>query len=120
MVKFAEFCRRIVTDVPLSHVSDSMDIPDRYKTAVKALIKDLKPKKNIFNKINVLYVEPIFDGSYNIDIASELDEKLDDGEIPDGIINALSEGIFGNKPSVLTDKQQAIIKVLAVYICIQN
>lgn len=119
MVRFTEFCRRLVTKNRLT-CPYTTDIPERYKVPVKTLIDDLKCKKDIFDKINIPYIEPIFDGSYDIDISAELDDKLPDGEIPDGIINVLAEGIFGNKPNELTDDQQAIIKVLAVYICIQN
>ena len=118
-LKFNEFCRRIATKTPII-ISDSMDIPDKYTVAVNELIKDIKPKRDILDKISIPYVEPIFDGSYDIDIVDELDTKLDDGEIPDGIINKLSKGIFYKMAKELTDEQQVIIKVLAVYICIQN
>ena len=42
------------------------------------------------------------------------------GEVPDAIIRRLSDGLYHEYPSRLSDTQQAIIKVLSVYICIQN
>ena len=66
--------------------------------------------------INVPFVEAVFDDDYE----SILGEKLVDGEVPDGIIIRLSEGLYNNYPSKLDSNQQAIIKVLSAYICIQN
>ena len=116
-LKFTDFCRKTVTSTQLTEVTASTDIPIKYVKPLDVLIKDMKKKVDIFDKINIPYVEAAFDGN---DIVKKLDRELVDGEIPDGIINKLSEGIFERKPAELTDVQGTIIKVLAVYICIQN
>ena len=118
-LKFSEFCWKVATSGKLSEVSDSTDIPVKYTKPVNVLIADMKNKAEIFDRINVPYVEAAFDQK-DLEISTMLNDKLDDDDIPDGIINKLSEGIFKCKPTELTDQQAVIIKVLSVYICIQN
>lgn len=120
MVKFQEFCNRITTDAVLGDIistESSTDIPERYKAPTETLITILKNKRKRFDSINVPFVESVFEQNY----LGILKEKMGpDADIPDSIIIRLSEGIFGEKPNGLNVDQQAIIKVLATYICIQN
>ena len=114
-MKFEQFCLRKAYKGPLEP-GDSAEIPERYAVPVESLISTLKNKVHILDKVNVPFVEAVFDDDYE----SILGEKLVDGEVPDGIIIRLSEGLYNNYPSKLDSNQQAIIKVLSAYICIQN
>lgn len=115
-MKFQDFCLKHATDNDLSNVSDNTEIPERYKVATDVMVSMMKNKRDGFDRINVPFVENAFEGDYE----KILEEKLPDGEIPDGIFRTLAAGIFGDYPSRLDVNQKAIIKVLATYICIQN
>lgn len=122
-MKFQEFCLKFATDVDLNDVLDhdltpsDLELPERYKMATETMVSMMKNKRNGFDRINVPFVEMVFDNGYE----KMLEEKLPDGEIPESIIRTLAEGIFcDNNSSRLDVNQQAIIKVLATYICIQN
>ena len=119
-MKFTEYCRKLVTSDPFTEVTDSTDIPDEYVSPTDVLISSMKNKADIFDKINIAYIEAVFNEMTEDKLMNKLDMRFDEGEIPDGIINKLSEGIFKCKPIELTDDQRAIIKVLTIYICIQN
>lgn len=117
MVKFLEFCNRLALNTDFSGISDVTLVPERYQKATNTMVNMMKNKAEIFDVINVPFVEMVFD---NGDYENILDSKLIDGEVPDGIIHVLSRGIFKESPVNLTKNQSAIIKVLSVYICIQN
>lgn len=95
---------------------DRVSIPEKYEGPVKVLVKNMKIKRDILDTVNIPYIESAFDGDYK----SILDEKLEDDEIPDSLIEHLANEIYGDNINCLTDNQRVIIKVLAVYICIQN
>jgi len=115
-MNFLEFCKSKTTDVGFESVALS-EVPDRYKQSTDAMIQIMKPKRKIFDSINVPFVEMTFEEEDYEDI---LKNNLVDGEIPDGIIYELSMGIFSEYPNRLDASQQSIIKVLSAYICIQN
>lgn len=111
---FLDFCKEHVTDTPLK--IEDVEVPERYKRPVNAMVQMMKNKKNIFDVIDVPFVEQAFKGNYE----ESLKEHLNDGEVPDGIIYTLSFKIFGEVPSRLSKDQMAIIKILSTYICIQS
>lgn len=114
MSSFMKFCMDHATDTILN-VSET-EVPDRYKKSVNVLIQLMVNKKDIFDSINVPYVENVFEDDY-LDI---LESNLENGDVPDGIIYALSMGIFEKQPIDLCEDQTAIIKILSTYICIQS
>lgn len=118
MISFKEFCEKLVTDTALiDPPTGEVYIDAKFKNPIAVLVKNMRSKKYIFDRINVSYIEETFN---NRTWEETLEKKVPDGEIPDGVIFELSSGIFGTNPSALEKWQQAIIKVLAVYICIQN
>ena len=112
---FEQFCLTKATKEPL-FPGDETEIPERYKVAVDSLIEILKNRVEVLDRVNVPFVEAAFSTDYE----KILEEKLPDGEVPDSIIKHLAAGLYHNYPSRLDSNQQAIIKVLSVYICIQN
>ena len=79
-MKFEQFCLRKAYKGPLEP-GDSVEIPERYAVPVESLISTLKNKVHILDKVNVPFVEAVFDDDYE----SILGEKLVDGEVPDGL-----------------------------------
>ena len=116
MMIFQTFCNRTASKERID-VSSINPVPDRYKKAVDSIINIMKDKTEIFNVIEVPFVEVAFNDQ---DFEQILEDKLTDGEIPDEIICKLSAGIYNKAITQLTDSEQAIIKVLSTYICIQN
>lgn len=114
-MKFKEFCMKRAISGNLSAVQPD-EIPEKYVKPTKALIDIMKYKMAVLDKINVAFIETLFDDDYE----GILETKLTDGEVPNGIIHTLSEGLYGKIPSELNDEESSIIKVLSVYICIQN
>lgn len=115
-MKFKDFCLRKTYPGTFDNISTDVTVPGIYSIATNSLIEIMKNKISIFDKINVPFVEAAFECDYE----KILEEKLIDGEVPDGIIHQLSIGLYGKQPTMLDEEEQAIIKVLAVYICIQN
>ncbi len=121
MSSFLDFCLTkadgsLLDDPFFTEDHDRVSIPEKYRGPANVLMKNMRNKVEIFDRINVPYIENAFNGDYS----SILDEKLDDGEIPNSLIEELAYGIFDNRVNDLTENQRAIIKVLSVYICIQN
>lgn len=113
---FREFCERLATEIPIT-ITETEALTGKYLEPANVTINLLKNKVDRFDSVKVPYVEAVFDDK---EWETKLNEKCPDGEIPDELINHLSIGIFKESPSSLEVWQQAIIKVLSTYICIQN
>ena len=111
---FKQFCMSHATPKHVD-ITDSMDINPSYEGVVAITITNLKNKIDIFDRISIPYIEDRFENEY--DVKACLDLK-DMGDIPDGIINRLSMGLYDKMFNDLTNEQQAIIKVFSTYICI--
>lgn len=117
---FIDFCRsltdgsKVEKDI-FNSEENNVTIPSQYEKAANVLIKNMKMKRDIFDRVNVSYVENAFTGDY----ASKLNDKLNDHDVPDELIVGLSFGIYGKNFNMLSDDERTIIKVLSVYICIQ-
>lgn len=113
---FQQFCNSLVTtnDFSSVDVTDQI-IPDEYTDGTKGVIECTKHNRDVFDRIELSFVESAFR-----DRTKYLEKlaNIPDGEIPDGIINKLSSEIFKTNAKELNVNQQAIIKVLAIYICI--
>ncbi len=114
MRNFQDFCLNLTTDTPIVESVDKT-VDDKYKKILEVTINDLKKKRDVFESVNVVYIENVLSTSDAID---KLLQNITDDEIPYGILYELSKGIYDKEPTELNVKQQAIIKVVAVYICI--
>ena len=110
MHSFQKFCNSKATDLPITFDPDNVIVEEKYLDILDVTIKDLRGRREVFDEINVVYVENAIN---NVNL-----EEIADMDIPDGIFVRLAEGIFKKKVSELNADQQSIIKVLAVYICI--
>lgn len=116
MKSVSELCLSLATNVPFDEtLSDTMEYPDRYKKIVDSMINQFRIHLDSLQQWRLVFLNKTFE---NEEAYIEKLKKIG-GDIPDGIINTLSQGIFDTKPSNLNTMQAAIIKVVAVYICIQ-
>lgn len=115
-MKFKEFCLSKATKKPFDLKDTEVTVPERYKVPTESMITIMKNKVDILDRINIPFIESAFDDDY----VTILKEKLPDGEVPEWIVRRLTEGLYGKYPSMLDEAEQAIIKVLTTYICIQN
>lgn len=115
---FKDKCINIASDEMLTVDTSITEYPDKYETPLNSLIIIMKNKMEILDKISIKFIESAFDNMSSVQEA--LDKNTDKGEIPDGIINKLSTELYHISFNDLTQEQQAIIKVLSCYLCIQN
>lgn len=120
MVSFKDFCKQVVTNYRITSddVGTDMTVPPYFESQVESLIEIMRPKMNRLDRVSVRFIEEYFE---NIDKVPELfDTNRPTGDVPNSIINKLSTELYGKPVNDLTDDEQAIIKVLSCYICIQN
>lgn len=114
MGNFLKFCENISTSekIIVEH-SDDMDFPEKYQTIVSATIEIMKPKMDILDRVSIPFVEAVFNDMQDVDA------KLADLDIPEGIINTLASKLYQKNVQNCNDREQAILKVLTVYIMLQ-
>ena len=122
MKSFQEFANRItVCNGKTTDLTDT-NIPRECVDPMNNIIENLKIHVGYFDKINISYIENVFEDInvpellYN----KTMDGTLPDGDIPDGLINKLSEELFSLDYDMISCDEQAIIKTLALYIIVQN
>ena len=122
MKSFQEFANKITVCNGEDTDPTNTHIPEEYIDPMNNIIENLKIHVGYFDKINIGYIEDVFNDInvpellYN----KTMDDTLPDGDIPDGLINKLSEELFGLDYCVISCDDQAIIKTLALYIIVQN
>ena len=118
---FRQFCKRIATDnvISINVPEDPMtvEIPFNLENHIRVLTNTLKPLRKRFDGVSVPYVEKCFD-----DMGAVYDILNEDynNDVDDGIPYALSMYLFDTQFNDLSADDQAIIKVLAVYLLVQN
>lgn len=106
-------------------ISDDLDISKislKYIKSIAYLISQLKPKVNIISKIEIPFIEWYFKKVKNLpETIGEISMKeFGTYQIPDVIMNELSNGIYGNLFNELSQNEKIIIKTLAMYILLSN
>ena len=122
MKSFYDFAVRTALENSNWVDSSNTEVPERFKMITESVITNLENKMEYLDKIHVIWIEKVFE---TIDVPEFLDEKMNsgelpDGEVPDSIINRLSAGLYHNDYNTLERDEQSIIKVLALYIIVQN
>ena len=106
---FLDVCRKLATNEAVTIGTDEMEVPEHLKTRTDALIESMKPKMDRLDKISISFIENVFD-----------DCHIEDFGVCTGILNKLSNSLYGKLFDDLVVDEQAIIKVLTGYICIQK
>jgi hypothetical protein len=118
---FRQFCKRIATDdtINITIPEDPMtvEIPYNLENTINVLTNMLKPLKKRFDTISVPYVEKYFNDMENV--FKIMDEEYNN-DVDDGIPYALSMYLYDTQFNELSADDQAIIKVLTVYLLVQN
>jgi hypothetical protein len=116
-MRFYQKCQYLATQMILTTDPDNFDYPDSLSKNVKTLISNIKPKLDILDKINIPYIENVFDTKPEV-LKKTLQESCN-CDIPDGLINTLAKGLYSKDFNTMDISEQAIIKVLSVYLMIQ-
>jgi hypothetical protein len=118
---FRQFCKRIATEntIEITIPDDPMTvgIPFNLESPIQVLTNTLKPLKKRFDSISVPYVEKCFSDMEKV--FKVMDEEYDN-DVDDGIPYALSMYLYDTQFNELSADDQAIIKVLTVYLLVQN
>ena len=118
---FRQFCKRIATDdtINITIPEDPMtvEIPYNLENTINVLTNMLTPLKKRFDTISVPYVEKYFNDMENV--FKIMDEEYNN-DVDDGIPYALSMYLYDTQFNELSADDQAIIKVLTVYLLVQN
>lgn len=116
---FQEFCMRIANPdhitTPLSPIEEpSYEI----QRLTHVLIVQLVNRMGILDHTHVWHVENAFNELESMDRIEEILKERYNGEIPNWVIESLAMNLYRVRFHELNETQQAIIKTLAVYICI--
>ena len=118
-MKFAYWCQYMATDEHVIIDETDVTCPYHLQRQMQSLVDIMLPKMDILDRIHVPFIEKALSQSPNV--MRERLEHTCHGNIPEGLMNALSIALFhGETFNSLSSSNQAIIKVLAVYLMIQN
>lgn len=95
-------------------ISDTMDMPNEYVSTVGRVIDDLKYRVDDFGDVTIEYIQYTLDSVDNIDKCLSFTK----GDIPDGMMNNLSNGLYGKKFNDLDRSEKSIIITISAYICV--
>lgn len=95
-------------------ISDTMDMPKEYVSTVGRVIDDLKYRVDDFGDVTIEYIQ------YTLDSVDDIDKCLSftNGDIPDGMMNTLSNGLYGKHFNDLDRSEKSIIITISTYICV--
>ena len=95
-------------------ISDTMDMPKEYVSTVGRVIDDLKYRVDDFGDVTIEYIQ------YTLDSVDDIDKCLSftNGDIPDGMMNTLSNGLYGKHFNDLGRSEKSIIITISAYICV--
>ena len=75
MHSFQKFCNSKATNLPITIDPDSVIVEEKYLNILDVTIKDLRGRREVFDEINVVYVENAIN---NVNL-----EEIADMDIPD-------------------------------------
>lgn len=112
---FLTYCKKIATN---DHVviTDDRNVPEQYEQVTNVTISILKPKMSRLDRIEIPFITAKLNSCKTI--TDIIEEKLNGDDVPDGILNTLSDGLYGKSFNDLTIDEQSIIKVVGIYLII--
>lgn len=110
---FHEFCKKWDSIFIFDGEIENTDVPEEYKIPLKNLVDSLKYKLNRLDKIEIGFIQSIFD---KIEIE---DFHKYFNEIPEGIFEELSKQLFGCSFKNASVDNIPIIKICGIYLLIQ-
>jgi len=113
MFPFKDFCNNtaVVKNKLLVDKTETIDDPklDKFITNIKNTLND---------NVELSYIQRAF--SSTGEIIEKVSAKYPDGEIPNGILNKISIGLYDKPYAELDDAKCKIINVLSIYYSISN
>ena len=118
---FLNFCKRIATAslITIETPSDPnvVEIPFHLENDITALVNNVKPKLNRIDRVHITYIEAAFQ---DMDKINEILDNVYGYDVDDGIPYALAKYLYDTSFNELDVDRQSIIKVLTIYILVQN
>lgn len=111
---FEQFCKYHATNEQISSI-DVKDVDRNIQERAHALCQIMKPKMTILDRIEIPFIEEAFKDMAKVE---RLLSTYNEGDVPDYLLRTFSENLYGSEFTSLNEDQQAIIKILSVYICI--
>ena len=122
---FQQFCNDIVNnveyDLPCENTEGDTVVevtyPEGFRSRLNVLKKDILVKIDRLDKISIRYIENAF---HDMNKVRDIIRDEYHYEVNDEWLSCVSQEIMGMKYNDLTEDGRAIIKVLTVYLLIQN
>lgn len=113
MLPFKDFCNNTAVVKNKLSVDKTETIDD------PKLDKFIENIKNTLNdNVELSYIQRVFSSTGTI--IEKVSAKYPDGEIPNGLINKISQGLYEKPYAELDDSKCKIINVLSIYYSISN
>lgn len=117
MESLQTICVRLATEhIAQINTDEDCNVPEQYNEKIKNVVTYVRPRVGRLDRIEVPFIRTAFEDMTKV--KKTLEEKTENGEVPDGILQKLSLDIYEKEFNDLTTEEQAIIKVLACYIII--
>lgn len=117
MENFRQFCINITNP----------EIPDTFTTececdasmvsSIDTITTDIKRKINFLDNVSIPYIESRFE---KLDKLEKIFDYMEIDDIPDTLMNYVSDKVYGVIFNQLSNDKRSIIAVLSVYILIYN
>lgn len=108
---FKDFCNDIayVTDKESVVPCDLIVEEENFHS----FITNMKEMSGRFDKLTLSYIQRAFENMGNV--SDKIKEKCPDGDIPNNLIDKISQGVYGAHYKDLSDDKCRIINVLSIY-----
>lgn len=113
---FQEFCDRFANP-ELIEITTTDEVPREFVEPIDTLVSLIKLKVKRADTIKISFIQNKFDDMN--EVRRIMDETYD-GEVIESISQSLSKKLYELDYNVLNREEMAIIKVLTIYLMIQN
>ena len=117
MENFKQFCINITNPNLPDVISDDMDFEIEDTRIIDNVTTDVRNKLEFIDRISVPYIEGRFD---KLDNVGKILEFTNNEDIPDNLLNLISNKVYNKPFNSLSNDERSIIAVLSVYILIYN
>ena len=117
MENFKQFCINITNPNLPDVMTDESDYEMEDSRIIDNITADIRNKLGFIDRISVPYIEGRFD---ELDNVGKILELTDNEDIPDELMNLISDKVYDKPFNSLSNDERSIIAVLSVYILIYN
>jgi len=113
---FQEFCDRYANP-ELIEITCTDEVPREFVEPINTLVNLIRLKVQRADTIKISFIQNKFDDMNEV---RRIMNDVYHGEVNESISQALSKNLYGLEFGLLTSSEMAIIKVLTIYLMIQN